>query len=254
MRLSGKSALITGAGSGMGRAASVAFAREGAWVTVCDVNEASVDATVNLIAAAGGVALGVVADVGKAAQVEGAVGQAVRRFGKLDVLYSNAAIFLPGRGDAPAADLDESVFDRVLSINLKGVWLGAKYAIPEMIKAGGGSIINTSSLAGTRGSMANHAYAMAKGGVISLTQSLAATYGRFNIRANAIAPGAIDTPMIRSTAAMTDAGKQVMFSHLPLGRVGGADEVANLALFLASDESSYVTGTVQVIDGGFTLG
>lgn len=254
MRLQGKVALITGAGSGMGQAAAVAFAREGAWVTVCDVRSESVDGTIDLIARAGGVGLGVTADVSIANEVESAVAQTVERFGKLNVLYSNAAIFLPGKGDAPAADLDESIFDRVIAVNLKGVWLGAKHAIPEMIKAGGGSIVNTSSLAGTRGSIANHAYSMAKGGVISLTQSLASTYGRHNIRANAIAPGAIDTPMIRSTAAMTDAGKQMMFAHLPLQRVGSAEEVANLALFLASDESSYVTGTVQVIDGGFTLG
>ncbi len=254
MRLDGKVALITGAGSGIGQAAAIAFAREGAKVAVCDVRPERVDQTLAAITDSGGTAIGIVADVSKAADAQHMVAATVEKFGLLNVLYNNAAIYLPGRGDAPVADLDEDVYDRILAVNLKGVYLASKYGIPEMIRAGGGSVINTSSIGGTRGSRTNHAYSMAKGGVIALTLSIAATYGDRRIRANAIAPGGIDTPMIRGTTATTPQGQQAMLPHLPLGRLGRADEVARLALFLASDESSYVTGTVQIIDGGFSIG
>jgi NAD(P)-dependent dehydrogenase (short-subunit alcohol dehydrogenase family) len=255
MRLNGKVALITGAGSGMGRAAAVAFASEGASVALCDVKANALEETVHAVRSSGGHALGVVADVSASTEVSALVQASVAEFGKLNVLYSNAAIYWPGKGDAPVDALDELVYDRVLAVNLKGVFLCAKYAIPEMIRAGGGSIINASSLAGTRGSIGSHAYAIAKGGVISMTLSLAATYGPQNIRANAIAPGIIDTQMTRGVGLMTSPeGEAQVMAHLPLRRVGAPEEVARLALFLASDESSYLTGTVQVIDGGFSLG
>ncbi len=254
MRLDGKVALITGAGSGMGQAAAVLFAQEGAKVAVCDVNAAGVEATLDLVRRAGKDARGLTGYVGSSTDWAGIGRTTVSTFGKLNVLYSNAAIYLPHAGDSPVADLDEGIYDRVLAINLKGVYLCAKHAIPEMIQVGGGSIINVSSLAGTRGSRQSHAYAMAKGGVLALTLSLASTYGAHNIRANAIAPGSIETPMIRNSNTLTDAVKQAMLPHLPLGRVGTPNEVAQLALFLASDESAYMTGTVQIIDGGFSLG
>jgi NAD(P)-dependent dehydrogenase (short-subunit alcohol dehydrogenase family) len=255
MRLNNKVALITGAASGMGRAASVEFAREGARVAMSDVNEDGLAETARLVADVDGVCISIVGNVSDSTDVATMVSRTIDAFGGLDVLYSNAAIYLPNRGDAPVVDLDEDVWQRVIDVNLKGVYLCAKYAIPAMIRGGGGSIINVSSLAGTRGSRQSHAYAMAKGGVIALTQSLAVTYGGQGIRANAIAPGAIDTPMVRAAGSIAgDAAVQAMMAHLPLGRVGLAEDVARVALFLASDDSAYVTGTVQIVDGGFSLG
>ena len=254
MRLENKVALITGAASGMGQAAAVEFARAGARVAMSDVNEEGLAETAVLVGDVGGVCISITGSVSDSGDVATMVGRTVDAFGALDVLYSNAAIYLPNRGDAPVVDLDEDVWQRVIDVNLKGVYLCAKYAIPAMIRGGGGSIINVSSLAGTRGSRQSHAYAMAKGGVISLTQSLAVTYGPQGIRANAIAPGAIDTPMVRGSGTLDEAATRAMMGHLPLGRVGLAEEVARVALFLASDESAYVTGTVQLVDGGFSLG
>lgn len=255
MRLNNKVALITGAASGMGQAAAVEFAREGARVAMSDVNEQGLAETEKLVADAGGQCISVVGSVADAGDVATMVARTVDTYGALNVLYSNAAIYLPNRGDAPVADLDEDVWQRVIDVNLKGVYLCAKHAIPAMIRSGGGSIINVSSLAGTRGSRQSHAYAMAKGGVLALTMSLAVTYGPEGIRANAIAPGAIDTPMVRGGGLLIEeAAVQAMMAHLPLGRVGLAQDVARVALFLASDESAYMTGTVQIVDGGFSLG
>ncbi|HEV8298485.1 MAG TPA: SDR family NAD(P)-dependent oxidoreductase [Acidimicrobiales bacterium] len=254
MRLDGKVSIITGAGSGMGRAAARLFAREGSRLGLIDVDEAALRGTATAIRADGGEVIEMVGDVSRAADVEGLVRTTVSAFGRLDVLYNNAAIYWPHRGDSPVDELDEAIWDAVVAVNLKGVYLGAKFAIPEMIRSGSGSVINTASLAGTRGSRQSHAYAAAKGGVISLTLSLAVTYGPANIRANAIAPGPIDTPMYRAPQQGIDLPTTAMMPHLPLGRVGEPHEVANVALFLASDESSYVSGTVQLVDGGFTLG
>jgi NAD(P)-dependent dehydrogenase (short-subunit alcohol dehydrogenase family) len=254
MRLENKAALITGAASGMGRAAAIEFAREGARVALCDVNGDALAEAARLVADAGGECISITGTVTSSRDVASMVERTVDAFGALHVLYSNAAIYLPTKGDAPVADLDEEVFARVIDVNLKGVYLCAKHAIPVMIRGGGGSIINVSSLAGTRGSLQSHAYAMAKGGVISLTQSLAVTYGPQGIRANAIAPGPIDTPMLRGAGLLDGGAEQAMLPHLPLRRVGRAEDVARVALFLASDESAYVTGTVQIVDGGFSLG
>jgi NAD(P)-dependent dehydrogenase (short-subunit alcohol dehydrogenase family) len=185
-------------------------------------------------------------------QVEGIVRHTVAALGKLDVLYNNAAIYWPHQGDVPVDRLEEDVWDAVIATNLTGVYLCSKYAIPALVDAGGGSIINVSSLGGMRGARTAHAYAAAKGGVISLTFSMARAYGKDNIRVNAIAPGAIDTPMFRATngglADMAD-----FLERVPLGRVGRADDIVGVALFLASDASAYVTGTIQTVDGGFSL-
>jgi NAD(P)-dependent dehydrogenase (short-subunit alcohol dehydrogenase family) len=251
MRLDGKVTLITGGARGEGRAAAVEFARAGSAVVVADIDAGGLTGTTDLVAAEGGRCRSVVGSVADAVDVDRMVAAAVDAYGKLDVLYNNAAVYLPGRGDAPVADLDESFWQQILDVNLKGVYLCARRAIPELLRAGGGSIVNIASLGGTRGSRTSHAYAAAKGGVIALTYSMAVTYGPENIRVNAIAPGAIDTPMM---PRLGHDGLARMLDHTPLGRVGAPADVARVALFLASDAAAYVTGTVQVVDGGFTLG
>ena len=248
-RLAGRTALITGAGSGMGRSAAALFAAEGAHVVAGDRDAAAVDATVAAIRAAGGSAIGAVVDVTRAAEVEAAVHSAVRAFGALHVLYNNAGVWLPD--DGPAPDLDEEVWDRIIAVNLKGAFLGCKFAIPHLVEAGGGSIINVSSVSALRaGKDIYDAYAASKGGVIALTRSVASTWGPKRVRANAICPGSIDTPMTRGSYE-DPAVERFWRERTALGRVGTADEVAQTALWLASDESSYVTGAVIVADGGY---
>jgi NAD(P)-dependent dehydrogenase (short-subunit alcohol dehydrogenase family) len=251
MRLDGKVTLITGGASGQGRVAAVEFARAGSAIVVADIDATGLAETIELVVAEGGAGRAVVGSVAEAGDVDRMVTTAVDVFGHLDVLYNNAAIYLPGRGDAPVADLEEGIWQQVLDVNLKGVYLCAKRAIPELRRAGGGAIVNIASLGGTRGSRSAHAYAAAKGGVIALTYSMAVTYGPDNIRVNAIAPGAIDTPML---PRLDDDGLARMRDHTPLGRIGTPAEVARVALFLASDAAAYITGTVQIVDGGFTIG
>ena len=250
-RLDGRAALVTGAASGQGRAVAVELGRSGASVVLADIDDAGLVETAALVAEAGGVARAVVGSVTERDDVDRMVTTALDAFGRLDVLYNNAAIYLPGRGDAPVADLDEEMWHRIIGVDLTGVYLCAKRAIPEMRRAGGGSIINVASLGGVRGSRTSHAYAAAKGGVIALTYSMAVVYGPERIRVNAIAPGAIQTPMM---PPLDDVGLVVFAAHTPLGRLGTPADITGVALFLASDASAYVTGTVQVVDGGFSLG
>ena len=248
-RLAGRTALITGAGSGMGRSAAELFAAEGAHVVAGDRDAAAVDATVSAIRAAGGSAIGAAVDVTRAAEVEAAVQAALRAFGALHVLYNNVGVWLPD--DGPAPDLDEEVWDRIIAVNLKGAFLGCKYAIPHLVEAGGGSIINVSSVSALRaGKDIYDAYAASKGGVIALTRNVASTWGPKRVRANAICPGSIDTPMTRGSYE-DPAVARFWRERTALGRVGTAEEVAQTALWLASDESSYVTGAVIVADGGY---
>lgn len=248
-RLAGRTALITGAGSGMGRSAAELFAAEGANVVAGDRDATAVDATVSAIRAAGGSAIGAVVDVTRAAEVDAAVQAALRAFGALHVLYNNAGVWLSD--DGPAPDLDEEVWDRIIAVNLKGAFLGCKYAIPHLVEAGGGSIINVSSVSALRaGKDIYDAYAASKGGVIALTRSVASTWGPNRVRANAICPGSIDTPMTRGSYE-DPAVARFWRERTALGRVGTPDEVAQTALWLASDESSYVTGAVIVADGGY---
>jgi NAD(P)-dependent dehydrogenase (short-subunit alcohol dehydrogenase family) len=250
-RLAGKVALITGAGSGQGRAAAVLFAREGAKVVVVDVQVEGGNETVALVRAAGGQAVFCATDVSQASQVEAAVRFTVETYGGLHILYNNAAVL--HRKDAYVTALEEEVWDRVIAVNLKGIYLACKYAIPEIITAGGGSIINTSSLAGLLGVGNVHAYTAAKGGVIALTRAIAVAYAKQQVRCNVICPGAVDTPMMAHVLHGANPKLREGFERgHPLGRLGTPDDIAAMALYLASDESSWVTGAVFTIDGGFS--
>lgn len=250
MKLTNKVALITGAGSGMGRAAALLFAREGAKIAAIDVNQASAEDTVKQIKTAGGSAFAFRADVSKAEDAKAMVEATVSRLGIPNVLYNNAGI--EGEGGF-LAQLSEEGFDRVIAINLRGVWLGMKYALPHMIKNGGGSIINTASIAGMVAVKGAAAYCAAKAGVIALTRVAAMEYGRYNIRVNAICPGAIDTPMVARISGEGGMSQQATSRISLLGRIGRPEEIAQTALFLASDDSSFATGAPFIIDGGWTV-
>ncbi|MGH7986259.1 MAG: SDR family NAD(P)-dependent oxidoreductase [Candidatus Binataceae bacterium] len=248
-RLSDKVALITGAGGGQGRAAALMFAREGARIVAADVNVEGGNETVRTVREAGGQAEFIATDVSRAAQVEAAVRCAVDHYGALHIMYNNAAVL--HRKDAPVTTLDEEIWHQVLDTNLKGVFLGCKYAVPALSAAGGGSIINTSSLAGLLGVGNVHAYTAAKGGVISLTRAVAIAYAKEKIRCNVICPGAVDTPMMAHVLHSENQRLRQSYERThPLGRVGTPEDIAAMALFLASDESSWVTGSVFTIDGG----
>jgi NAD(P)-dependent dehydrogenase (short-subunit alcohol dehydrogenase family) len=250
MKLANKVALITGAGSGMGRAASLLFAREGAKIAAIDVKLESAEDTVKQIKQAGGNAFAIRADVSKAEDAQAMVEATVSRLGVPNILYNNAGI--EGEGGF-LAQLSEEGFDRVIAINLRGVWLGMKYTLPHMIKNGGGSIINTASIAGMVAVKGAAAYCASKAGVIALTRVAAMEYGRYNIRVNAICPGAIDTPMVARISGEGGMSAQATSRISVLGRIGKPEEIAQTALFLASDDSSFATGAPFVIDGGWTV-
>jgi NAD(P)-dependent dehydrogenase (short-subunit alcohol dehydrogenase family) len=246
-RLEGKVALITGGGSGIGRAASLLFAAEGAAVVVGDWDERGGQETVARVTARGDRAIFVRADISRAADVAALVETARAHFGALHILYNNAGVWSPQ--DGPSPTIPEEVWDHVLNVNLKGTYLGCKYGIPVMPP--GGSIINMTSIAALRAGKDNtDAYAASKGGVLSLTRFIAVEHGARGIRCNCIAPGTIDTPM--TAASYEEPGiRQYWHDHTALRRVGRPEEVAHAALFLASDESSYITGQVLVVDGGY---
>src|SRR5262249_50096775 len=237
---------------GMGRAAAALFAREGAKVAAVDINEASAAETVAQIAREGGEAFAMRADVSNSEDARAMADEAVRRFGGLDIEYNNAGI--EGEGGF-LAQLSEEAFDRVISINLRGVWLGMKYALPHMIKRGGGSIINTASIAGLVGVRGAAAYCAAKAGVIALTRVAALEYGRYNIRVNCICPGTIDTPMVRRIHRAGSGElppRAVGPAAAGLGPAAQPGGIARVALVLASDDSSFATGAPFIVDGGWT--
>jgi NAD(P)-dependent dehydrogenase (short-subunit alcohol dehydrogenase family) len=235
----------------MGRLASLTFAREGARVVSVDVSPEAGAAAVAEITRAGGQALFVAADVGREDQVRNAVQQAVARFGRLDVLYNNAGIF--PADDGSVVDLDAAVWDRVMTVNLKGIYLCCKHGIPELIRAGGGSIINVASFVALVGcSVPQDAYTASKGGVIALTKSLAVQFGPRRIRTNAIAPGPVETPLLTSWLLSNPEAKKRRLDRIPMGRFGHPEDIVQMALYLASDEATWVNGSVLVVDGGIT--
>jgi len=250
MRLRGKVAFITGAGMGQGREASLLFAREGARVIVADISAKAGEETVRRIQKRGGKGLFVEGDVGVERDVKRMIETGVKKFGSLHILYNNAGVLWKDR-DRSVTETAEPNWDRVMAINLKGPFFVTKYGIPYLLKSGGGSIINVGSVSALCGfTVAQDAYTSAKGGLISLTKSLAVQFARSNIRCNIIHPGIIETPM--QAPYLKDPKKRKSFEDsIPLGRVAHPREIAYVALFLASDESSYVTGAEIVADGGF---
>lgn len=250
MRLKQKVALITGGSSGIGRETALLFAQEGCSVVVADVNDEAGQETVALIAAAGGAATYVRADVSKAPDCANMVAVAEQTFGKLNIVFNNAGIM--HSDDDNAMTTEESVWDLTMNINVKGVFFGCKYAIPALQRAGGGSIINTASFVALLGAATPQiAYTASKGAVLSMSRELAIIHARQNIRVNALCPGPLRTELLMKFLN-TDEKKQRRLVHIPMGRFGEAKEMAYAALFLASDESSYVTGTEFVVDGGIT--
>ena len=249
-RLEGRVALITGAGSGMGRAAGELFAREGSRVVVVDYVEDAGAATVEAIRAAGGESTFIRADVSKAADCDAMVRHAVSTYGGLHVRYNNAGVF-PG-DDGGVLETPESTWERVMEVNLKGVWLGCRAGIPAMVESGGGSIINVASFVALMGAAtAQIAYTSSKGGVLAMTREIAVEWARKGIRANSLCPGPIHTPLLEEL--LSDPARRARrMVHIPMGRLGVADELAKAALFLASDDSSYMTGASLVVDGGIT--
>jgi NAD(P)-dependent dehydrogenase (short-subunit alcohol dehydrogenase family) len=249
-RLDGKVALITGGASGMGKVASQLFAREGAKVVLSDVAEEAGEAVAAAIRDGGAQAAYVHADVSRASDAEAMVRFTVDTFGGLTVLYNNAGVF-PER-DGSVTETPEEVWDLTIGINLKGVYLGCRYGIPAMIQSGGGSIVNVASFVALMGAATPQiAYTASKGGVLSMTREIAVEFARRGVRANSLCPGPIETPLLQELLADPDR-RQRRLVHIPMGRFGQAEEIANAALFLASDESSYMTGTALVVDGGIT--
>jgi NAD(P)-dependent dehydrogenase (short-subunit alcohol dehydrogenase family) len=249
--LSGKTAFVSGAGSGIGRATALAFGRAGANVTVVDINRAGVSATAAEIEGIGGRALARVCDVTKAADVKAALDATVDTFGGLDAAFNNAGIEQPG---ATIADISEELWDRIIDVNLKSVFLCMKYEIEIMLRKGGGAIVNTSSGAGVLAIRQQSAYCASKFGVTAISKAAALEYADKKIRVNAVCPGIIDTPMIARYTGGTEEGRERMVKQEPVGRMGRPEEIAGTVLWLCSDACAFVTGHAMVVDGGQTAG
>jgi NAD(P)-dependent dehydrogenase (short-subunit alcohol dehydrogenase family) len=250
MRLAGRSAIVTGAASGVGRESALLFAAEGASVTAVDLDAGGAERVAAQIRDAGGAAIAVRADVSIAADAAAMVEAAEHAFGALHVLFNNAGIMLATDGDAESTD--ESAWDRTMQVNLKGVWLGCRYGIPALRRAGGGSVVNTASFVALMGAATPQlAYTASKGGVVALTRELAVVHAREHIRVNALCPGPLRTELLMKVLD-TEEKKDRRLVHIPMGRFGEPAEIANAALWLASDESSFTTGASLVVDGGIT--
>src|SRR6266852_2438810 len=250
MRLANKVALITGGGSGIGKASSLLFAKEGAKVVVVDLKIDTAETTVDEIRKSGGDAKAFAADVSKATDAEAMVRFAEESYGKLNVVFNNAGVFHPD--DDSVTNTSEAIWDMVINVNLKGVFLGCQYAVPALLRAGGGSIINTASFVAIMGAAAPQiAYTASKGGVLAMTREIAVEFARKNIRANSLCPGPVETPLLAKLLA-DPARRNRRLVHIPMGRFARAEEMANAALFLASDESSFVTATSFLVDGGLS--
>ncbi len=250
MRLANKVAIITGAASGMGQAAALLFAQEGASIVVSDVSVEAGERTVKLIQEVGGKAIFVRANVADEAEVKTMVASAVETFGRVDVLYNNAGI-MP-TDDGSVTDITEVTWDRIMDVNIKSAFLCAKYVIPVMQQQQQGSIINVASFVAFMGcTVPQDAYTTSKGGMLALTKSLAVQYGPHGIRCNAICPGPIETPLLRALWTSEEA-RNLRLNRIPMGRFGEAKDIIYMALYLASDESSWTTGAWLVVDGGIT--
>ena len=249
--LDGKTALVTGGGSGIGRATSLAYAKDGARVVVADVNVEGGEETVQMIKEAGGEAILVHADVSKPEDTQAMVDQAVEAFGSLDCAFNNAGIG-GGRDRLLTADYLEEDWDRVISINLKGVWLCMKAEIPQMVKQGAGAIVNTASIMGLISTSGSVAYTAAKHGVTGLTKAAALEYADQGIRVNAVCPGYIHTPMVQPGLDSIDGYEDQLKARHPIGRLGEPEEIAAAVIWLSSDAASFVTGHNMPVDGGST--
>ncbi|HYW01423.1 MAG TPA: SDR family oxidoreductase [Candidatus Acidoferrum sp.] len=251
MRLGNKVAIVTGAGSGIGRASALLFAREGAKVVVADINEQDGRETVESIKKNGGEGIFVRTDISKAADAENMVKETVSKFGRLDILFNNAGINPLGT----VVDTPEAVWDTVIDVNLKGVFLCSKYAVPEMIRCGGGAIVNTASINAVAALPNEVAYHASKGGVAALTRAMAMDHIAQSIRVNCICPGVTATPILTKYVRESknpQETEKLLLREQPINRFAKPEEIAQAALFLASDEASFVTGTTLFVDGGYT--